>query len=147
MFENLGWSEVLIIIVAGLFILGPERLPGAIRWVGSSIRRVREYATGARNQLRGELGPEFEELREPLEQVRSLRAMGPRKAITKHLLDDYDPVEDARQYDVRSDLDVRQDFDVRSESRAPLPQAPVAQPRVQQPLGQGERPPFDPDAT
>lgn len=104
MFSNLGWPEVLVIVVAGLFILGPERLPGTIRTAGQALRRARTYATGARDQLRDELGPEFDELREPLEQVRSLRSMGPRRAITEHLLDGYDPAEDAGQLDPRDEL-------------------------------------------
>lgn len=150
MFDSIGWSEILVIIIAGLFILGPDRLPGAIQWVGSTLRRVREYATGARNQLRGELGPEFEELREPLEQVRQLRAMGPRQAITQHLLDGYDPVDDARLFDVRAEADVRGEFEpsspvTRAQTPSPAAKAPAAP--QQSPLGQGERPPFDPDAT
>ena len=48
MFDSVGWGEILVLIVAGLFILGPERLPSAAAWVGRSIRQVRKYATGAR---------------------------------------------------------------------------------------------------
>lgn len=152
MFDSIGWGEILVIIVAGLFILGPERLPGAIQWVGKSLRKVREYATGARDQLRGELGPEFDELREPLEQVRSLRTMGPRRAITQHLLDGYDPVDDARQFDLREQTDLRHELDngsTRSDAAAARSTGNVgAQPvHREPPLAEGERPPFDPDAT
>ena len=78
MFDSMGWGEIIVLIVAGLFILGPERLPSAAAWVGRSIRQVREYASGAREQLRGELGPEFDELRKPLEELRGLRDFNPR---------------------------------------------------------------------
>ena len=88
MFDSIGWVELLIIIVAGLFILGPERLPSAAAWVGRTIRQVREYATGARDQLKQEMGPEFESLRKPLEDLRELRNFDPKRAITKHLWDD-----------------------------------------------------------
>ena len=57
MFENIGWGEVLILVVAGLFILGPERLPSAAAWLGKAVRQVKDYASGAREQLRSELGP------------------------------------------------------------------------------------------
>jgi sec-independent protein translocase protein TatB len=142
MFENIGWGEILVLIVAGLFILGPERLPGAAQWLGKSVRQVRDFATGARDQLKGELGPEYDELRKPLEDLRSLRGMNPRTAITKHLLDGYDPVEDVKQFDVRSDFDVN----APAEKRNGYPRAttPAAQ---QHPLAPGERAPFDPDAT
>jgi sec-independent protein translocase protein TatB len=90
-FDSVGWGEILVLIVAGLFILGPERLPGAAAWVGRSIRQVREYATGAREQLRNELGPEFDELRKPLEELRGLRNFNPRAAATRALFDDDPP--------------------------------------------------------
>jgi sec-independent protein translocase protein TatB len=72
---NIGWGEFLILVVGGLFILGPERLPSAAAWLGRTVRQVREYATGAREQLRTELGPEFDELRQPLEELRDLRGL------------------------------------------------------------------------
>ncbi|QYN36757.1 Sec-independent protein translocase protein TatB [Pseudonocardia sp. DSM 110487] len=91
MFDSVGWGEILVLIVAGLFILGPERLPSAAAWAGRAIRQVREYATGAREQLRGELGPEFDELRKPLEELRGLRNFNPRTAVARTLFDDEQP--------------------------------------------------------
>lgn len=87
MFANVGWGEMLVLVVAGLVILGPERLPGAIRWAASALKQAREYLTGATSQLREDLGPEFDGLREPLSELQKLRGMTPRAALTKHLLD------------------------------------------------------------
>jgi sec-independent protein translocase protein TatB len=94
-FENVGWGEVLVLLIAGLFILGPERLPEAAAWLGRAIRQVKEFASGARNQLRQELGPEFDELRKPLEELRGplqelrgLRNLDPRRAMVSTLFDD-----------------------------------------------------------
>ncbi len=92
MFGNIGWAELVIIVIAGLVILGPERLPGAMSWLARSIKQVRAYATGAQTQLRDELGPEFEDLRKPLSELQQLRGMTPRAAITKHLLDGDDSI-------------------------------------------------------
>ena len=36
-----------MLVVVGLVILGPERLPGAVNWFFTSLRQVRDYATGA----------------------------------------------------------------------------------------------------
>src|SRR5437588_3192273 len=96
---DISWPEFFVLVVAGLFILGPERLPGAAAWLGRTVRQVRDYATGAREQLKSELGPEFDELRKPLEDLRSLRNFDPRRAVTQHLLDatgGYDPRDDLR---------------------------------------------------
>jgi sec-independent protein translocase protein TatB len=87
MFANVGWGEMLLLVVAGLVILGPERLPGAIRWTSGAVRQAREYLSGATSQLRQDLGPEFDDLRQPLSELQKLRGMSPRAALTKHLLD------------------------------------------------------------
>jgi sec-independent protein translocase protein TatB len=92
MFANVGWGEMLVLVIAGLVILGPERLPGAIRWTAGAIRQAREYLSGATSQLRQDLGPEFEDLREPLSELQKLRGMTPRAALTKHLLDGDDSI-------------------------------------------------------
>jgi sec-independent protein translocase protein TatB len=132
---NIGWGEFLILIVAGLLILGPERLPEAAAWLGRTLRQVREYANGAREQLRSELGPEFDELRAPLEDLRGLRGFNPRSftprsAITRHLFDDLDgdPFSDA----------------IKPNGYAAPTGRGTSAPRLLLP---GERAPFDSDAT
>jgi sec-independent protein translocase protein TatB len=92
MFANVGWGEMLVLVIAGLVILGPERLPGAIRWTSGALRQARDYISGATSQLRDDLGPEFEDLREPLSELNKLRGMSPRAALTKHLLDGDDSI-------------------------------------------------------
>lgn len=87
MFANVGWGEMLLLVVIGLVVLGPERLPGAIQWTARTIGQVKEYLSGATRELREELGPEFDDLREPINEIQKLRGMTPRAAITKHLLD------------------------------------------------------------
>ncbi len=79
-------------MIAGLVILGPERLPGAVTWSMKSIRQVRDYAAGATNSLKEDLGADFEDLRKPLADLNELRGMTPRSMITKHLLDGDDSI-------------------------------------------------------
>ena len=87
MFANLSWEHILVLVVVGLVILGPERLPGAIRWTSNALRQARDYLSGMTSQLRQDLGPEFDDLRGPLSELQKLRGMTPRAALTKHLLD------------------------------------------------------------
>ena len=129
MFESVGWGEILVLIVAGLFILGPERLPEAAAWLGRTIRQVKEYATGAREQLRNELGPEFDELRKPLDELRGLRSFNPRAAglsAAKSFFDD-DPV--------------------KPNGHAPGPDLTKPAKPAPPSLAKNERPPIDDDAT
>lgn len=129
MFANVGWGEMLVLVVVGLVILGPERLPGAIRWTAGALRQARDYVTSATDQLRDEMGPEFEDLRAPLGELQKLRGMTPRAALTKHLLDGDDSVFTA----------------VRELAEDPRTVAP---PRaVAERLGPGKPAPFDVDAT
>ena len=87
MFANIGWGEMFLLVVVGLVVLGPERLPEAIRWSATTIRKVREYLSGATRELREEFGSEFDDLRQPIDELQKLRGMTPKAAITKHLLD------------------------------------------------------------
>ena len=131
MFESVGWGEILVLVVAGLFILGPERLPSAAAWLGKTVKQVREYAGGARDQLRRELGPEFDELRKPLEDLRGLRDFNPRNAVRRTLFDDDPPLKPNGFAPTTNG----------STAATPPPPLPPA------PLTPGERPPIDPDAT
>ncbi|MBV8929208.1 MAG: Sec-independent protein translocase subunit TatB [Mycobacteriaceae bacterium] len=125
---NVGWGEMLVLVVIGLVVLGPERLPGAIRWTADALRQARDYVSGATKNLREELGPEFDDLREPLSELQKLRAMTPRAALTKHLLDGDDSVFNA--------------FD-RPVAGPPIAPEPTLQPELQPPATT----PFDTDAT
>lgn len=129
MFGNIGWGEFMILLVAALVILGPERLPGAVSWISKSLRQVRDYAGGATQQLKDELGPEFEDLRKPLSDLNQLRGMTPRAAITKHLLDGDDSI-----------------FTGNFDEKKPSNGGPTPRPAAT-PLADGEMPPIDLDAT
>src|SRR6201998_1497079 len=85
MFANVGWGEMLVLVVVGLVVLGPERLPGAIRWTSTALRQARDYLSGMTTQLREDIGSEFDELRAPLRGLRKLRGLTPRAALAKHL--------------------------------------------------------------
>nr|WP_296778008.1 Sec-independent protein translocase protein TatB [Rhodococcus sp. (in: high G+C Gram-positive bacteria)] len=131
MFGNIGWGELVILLVAALVILGPDRLPGAITWVTKSIRQVKEYANGASQQLKDELGTDFEDLRKPLADLNQLRGMTPRAVITKHLLDGDDSI-------------FTGNFDTKKPSAGgPTPQKPS----LDKKLPPSQIPPIDSDAT
>lgn len=87
MLANIGWGEMLVLVVVGLVVLGPERLPGAIRWTTTALGQARDYLSGVTSQLREDIGPEFDDLRGHLGELQKLRGMTPRAALTKHLLD------------------------------------------------------------
>lgn len=52
---DIGFWELLLIAVIGLVVLGPERLPVAIRTVKGWINSVRSFSEGVKNELSEEL--------------------------------------------------------------------------------------------
>jgi len=48
---DIGFWELLIIAVIALVVLGPERLPGAIRSTSQTIRNIRNAANGFRQEV------------------------------------------------------------------------------------------------
>ncbi len=88
---GLSVEHLLILLVAALFILGPERLPGAASWLARAVRQARDFASGAHARLETELGPEFHQLRKPLQDLQALRQFDPGAATQRYLLDDAAP--------------------------------------------------------
>ena len=62
MFNQLGWPELMVILLLALFVFGPERLPGIAQEAGRGIRQVRKYLRGMTEDLKTELGPEVGDL-------------------------------------------------------------------------------------
>jgi sec-independent protein translocase protein TatB len=144
MFANVGWGEMLLLVVVGLVILGPERLPGAIRWTSNTLRQARDYISGATSQLRDDLGPEFEDFRQPLSELQKLRGMTPRAALTKHLLDGDDSwIGEAFQSPGTGAAGPATSGAEKPHSAPP----PQPAPPKSEPLAPGTPAPFDADAT
>jgi sec-independent protein translocase protein TatB len=49
---SVGPMEVIIILVAGLLILGPKRLPEAARQVGKALNELRRVSSGFQAEMR-----------------------------------------------------------------------------------------------
>ncbi|MFQ3235888.1 MAG: sec-independent protein translocase protein TatB [Paraglaciecola sp.] len=48
---DIGFLELLVIGVVSLLVLGPERLPGAIRATMKSVRSMKNMASGFRQEI------------------------------------------------------------------------------------------------
>lgn len=87
MFSNVGWGEILLLLIVGLVLIGPERLPHIITDVRAMILAARTAIDDAKQSLSGELGEDFDELRKPLGELGDLRRMNPKTALTRTLFD------------------------------------------------------------
>lgn len=86
MFSSIGWGEIFFILIIGLIVIGPERLPGVIEDVRAGIYAARKAINNAKAELNGEFD-EFEEFRKPIDTVSQYAAMGPKKAVAKVLFE------------------------------------------------------------
>lgn len=137
--------ELIILAILAVAILGPERLPEYASQLARLVRELRRMATGAREQLREEVGPEIDEV-----DWRKLdpRQYDPRRIIKEALLDDVE--EAVRPATARSNGSARPATGgTGSASAAVPPRTAAAPPPVQriERLASGERAPFDAEAT
>jgi sec-independent protein translocase protein TatB len=134
---DLSLGKLFILAIVALLVLGPERLPTAAAWVARTLRQIKDFASDADHRLRRELGPEFDELRPALRDLRQdvagLRTWrDPRSALLHHLSED--PVSFPGYPAASGSIE------------PPLNRWPAQSP-PQRPLTNGERPPIDPEAT
>ncbi|MEN0581315.1 Sec-independent protein translocase protein TatB [Phytobacter palmae] len=64
---DIGFSELLLVFVIGLVVLGPQRLPVAVRTIVGWIRALRSLATTVQNELTQEL--KLQEFQDSLKKV------------------------------------------------------------------------------
>ena len=67
---DIGFMEMLVVAIIALLVLGPERLPGAIRTVSLTIGRIKRGFSDVRSQVERELGAD--EIRQQLNNERIL---------------------------------------------------------------------------
>lgn len=51
MFFDVGWSELLMIGLVALVVVGPKELPGLMRTIGSYIRKIKQTASSFQRQF------------------------------------------------------------------------------------------------
>ncbi|MWV50437.1 Sec-independent protein translocase TatB [Rathayibacter sp. VKM Ac-2803] len=85
---GLTFDKLLIIGIIAVFVLGPDRLPHYAAQLGQLVRKVRGYATQARERVKDEMGEEFNEV-----DWKKLdpRQYDPRRIIRDALLEDDTP--------------------------------------------------------
>ena len=125
---NIGPLELGVLALVGLIVLGPDKLPDLARDAARMLRTLRDMATGARQQLKEELGPEFADL--------DLRSLHPRTVVQRAVLGDAD------LSSLNPRTVVQQAFSDGDDKPVTL-----QKPAGQQPLARNEQAPYDADAT
>ena len=84
---GVGMGEFLGLIVLGLFLVGPDRLPSAAKDFARFLHKVRNFTTYASRELKENLGPGFEDL-----DVTDLTPKNLAKKVIGNAMDDVKPV-------------------------------------------------------
>lgn len=157
MFFDMGPLEVLTLIILGVIVFGPDKLPKVVKDISAFIRKIRDFSENAREDIRKELGPEFRDF--------EFEDLNPRNFVRKHLLDNDDlALRELRE--LRGNFDFRQDMAELTEAvngrdkgaaggsvgftgLSGSARSSGTPERLRKPdrLDPGEPPPFDPDAT
>jgi sec-independent protein translocase protein TatB len=128
---GLTFEKLLLIGVIAVFLLGPERLPYYAGKLGQLVRSLRDLANGAKDRMREEMGPEFDDV--------DWKKLDPRqydpRRIIREALTDADPFAEPAAAAPTVSRAVNQDS------------AYLQRKRSREPLGAGETAPFDSEAT
>jgi sec-independent protein translocase protein TatB len=79
-----GFEKFLVIGIIGVLLLGPQRLPLYAQKLAEFVKAVRRFADTAKDRMREEMGPEFDEVDW---QKLDPRQYDPRRIIRDALLD------------------------------------------------------------
>jgi sec-independent protein translocase protein TatB len=122
---DVGWSEMLVIAVVLIVVVGPKDLPRMLRQFGRTTAKLRAMAGDFRRQFDEAL--KEAELDDVSETLSSVRKINPMNEIRKHLA----PIEDVGQQ-VRAGLD-----DVMKPQPKPLASETSSEPVAAEPLKSG----------
>lgn len=95
---DLGWSEILVIAIVLIVVIGPKDLPRVLRTFGRTTSKMRTMANDFRRQF--DEAMREAELDEVKNLVQDVKKLDPHNEVKKHL----SPLEKAGQ-DIRKELD------------------------------------------
>lgn len=122
---GLTFDKLLIIGIIAVFLIGPDRLPGYAAQLARLAKSLRGMANGAKERMREEMGPDFDEV-----DWKKLdpRQYDPRRIIREALVDEVVPT-------------------TRTKPVSAQPYVESAYDQRQRKLGKARPAPFDAEAT
>ncbi|WP_037607931.1 sec-independent translocase [Streptacidiphilus rugosus] len=143
MFFDIGPLEMVALVVLAVVIFGPDKLPKLVQDVMGFIRKVREFSDSAKEDIRKELGPEYQDF--------EFQDLHPKTFVRKQL------ARHGEEFGLSEIQELKNGFArdaadataaVKSVRTDPLAKvAPEQAAPAAPPLENGERPPYDLDAT
>ena len=86
---NIDPTEFILLLVLGIIVFGPEKLPEFARKAAHVYVYIRDMASNAQKQLSSELGPEFADMK--------LTDLNPKTFVKKQLAGEIALIDEARR--------------------------------------------------
>ena len=96
---DIGFSEIMVVAIISLIIMGPERLPETVRTITLWLGRLRQFISSARSELEDEVG--IDEIRRQLRNEKIMRDLEKTKDELAGLAED---ATDINQIDIKDEL-------------------------------------------
>jgi len=139
---DIGFSELVLVFVIGLIVLGPQRLPVAVKTVVGWIRAIRSLAANVQHELAQEL--KLQELQESLKKVEEA-GRGTLSPELKESMEELRKTADSMKRSVSQSIDIEKEEDeantIHSAQHRHVPQAASETVQASEPV------PVEPSAT
>jgi sec-independent protein translocase protein TatB len=134
---NFSGSEMVFLLLLALIILGPEKLPEAVRKFGQTYGEFKKVATGFQSEIKSALDEPMREMKATADEFK--------KAATFDVVSDVAEVKDAL---LEPFADTQRTTAAPPPTPPPAPAAPPAPPQFSEPVftGSGDAPPLVPHA-
>jgi len=114
---DIGFSELVLVFVIGLIVLGPQRLPVAVKTVVGWIRAIRSLAANVQNELAQEL--KLQELQDSLKKVEEA-GRGTLSPELKESMEELRKTADSMKRSVSQSIDIEKEEDEANTIHSPL---------------------------
>jgi len=105
---DIGFGELVLVFVIGLIVLGPQRLPLAVKTVMGWIRAIRSLAANVQSELAQEL--KLQELQDSLKKVEEA-GRGTLSPELKESMEELRKTADSMKRSVKQSIDIERDED------------------------------------
>lgn len=117
---DIGFSELVLVFVIGLIVLGPQRLPVAVKTVVGWIRAIRSLAANVQHELAQEL--KLQELQDSLKKVEEA-SRGTLSPELKESMEELRKTADSMKRSVQQSIDIEKAEDEANTIHAPQQRA------------------------
>lgn len=111
MFFDIGPLKLVSLVIIAVVVFGPDKLPKLVADAMRLLRTIREFSDGAKQDIRKELGPDFDGF--------EFEDLNPRYFVRKQLAVHVDALGLGEVRDLKSDVDDEHPADGATGLRAP----------------------------